>query len=252
MDKMRYIEENVVIGEGTEMGPFVVIHKNVQIGSKCRIGSHVIIHEGTLIGNEVRIDDNTVIGKQPMRAKRSIFQDSTDWMPAEIGDSCMIGAQVVIYCGCILSGNILVADGAAIREEVTVGEFTIVGRGVTIENKCSIGKKCKLETGSYITAYSQIADFCFIAPMVTTTNDNYLGRTEERFKHFKGVTVKEGGRIGANATILPGKIIGEDAVVGAGTLVTKDVPDKNVVVGVPGRKFGETPKEQLLSEQGWE
>jgi len=252
MDKVHYIDKDVVIGKGTELGPFVVIHKNVKIGSNCEIGSHVVIHEGTRIGNEVRIDDNTVIGKYPMRAARSIFQNKNKLMPAEIGDSCLIGAQVIIYRGCTLQSNIMVADGAAIREEVTVGEYTIVGRSVTIENKSSVGKKCKLETGSYITAYSKVEDYCFIAPNVTTTNDNYLGRSEERFKHFKGVTVKVGGRIGANATILPGKVVGADAIVGAGTLVTKNVPDKQIVVGVPGRKFGMTPKEQLLSEQDWD
>ncbi len=133
-----------------------------------------------------------------------------------------------------------------------MGEYTIVGRGVTIENLCRIGKKCKLETGCYITAYSEVGDYCFIAPMVTTANDNYLGRSEERFKHFKGVTVKLGGRIGANAIILPGKIIGEDAVVGAGSVVTADVPDRRVFVGVPARQFGHTPEDQLLENQGWD
>jgi UDP-2-acetamido-3-amino-2,3-dideoxy-glucuronate N-acetyltransferase len=252
MENFQYRGDNVTVGEDTELGPFVVLHHNVRIGSNCHIGSHVVIHEGTEIGNDVRIDDQTVIGKEPMRAKRSIFQDEDDLPVATIGDQCLIGAQVVIYRGCSLARNVLVADGAAIREEVFVGEYTIVGRSVTIENKSNVGKKCKLETGSYITAYSNVADYCFIAPMVTTTNDNYLGRTEERFKHFKGVTVKRGGRIGANATILPGKVIGEDAVVGAGTVVTKNVADRKVVVGVPGIIFGETPKEQLLSEQNWD
>ena len=66
------------------------------------------------------------------------------------------------------------------------------------------------------------------------------------------MTVKRGGRIGANATILPGKIIGQDAVVGAGTVVTKNVADRKVVVGIPGIIFGETPHDQLLSEQNWD
>jgi acetyltransferase-like isoleucine patch superfamily enzyme len=234
------------------LGKFVVIGEGVQIGTGCEIGSLVVIHAGTRIGNDVRIDDNTVIGKHPMRAARSIFQEQEDLPPASIGNGCLIGAQVVIYRGCTMAEHILVADGAAIREEVDVGEYTIVGRSVTIENKSSVGRKCKLETGSYITAYSQVGDFCFIAPMVTTTNDNFLGRTKERFKHFRGVTVKTGGRIGANATILPGKVIGRDAVVGAGSVVTRDVPDRVVVVGTPAREFGSTPKAQLLENQGWD
>jgi acetyltransferase-like isoleucine patch superfamily enzyme len=187
-----------------------------------------------------------------MRSKRSIFQDEKKLSPAEIGEECLIGAQVVIYAGCSLGSHVLVADGAAIREDVTVGEYTIVGRLSTIENKSRVGKKCKLETGSYITAYSDIGDYCFIAPMVTTTNDNFLGRSQERFKHFKGVTVRKGGRIGANATILPGKVIGEDAVVAAGAVVTKDVPARAIVVGSPARYLRDVPKDQLLENQGWE
>ena len=117
----------------------------------------------------------------------------------------------------------------------TISEYTIVGRGVTIENYVKIGKRCKLESESYITAYSELEDYVFIAPSVVTSNDNYLGRTEERFKHFKGITVKKGGRIGANAVILPGKTIGEDALVAAGSVVTKDVPPGETVSGYPAK-----------------
>lgn len=252
MEKIQYIDPTAKIGKNTEIGYFVVIGKNVVIGESCIIGSNVVIHHGTQIGRDVRIDDNTVIGKSPMRAKRSIFQEEKELEPAFIGDSCLIGAQVIVYQGCHIDHHVLIADSAAVRENVIVGEYTIVGRSVTIENLTKVGKKCKLETGSYITAYSEIEDYCFIAPMVTTTNDNFLGRTKERFKHFKGVHVKLGGRIGANATILPGKVIGKDAVVGAGAVVTKDVPDKKVVVGVPSKEFGATPEAQLLENQDWD
>jgi len=248
----RIIHPTAKIGQGTEIGYFSVIGKDVRIGEGCRIGHHVVIHDGTIIGAHTRIDDNTVIGKQPMRAKRSIFKEEGQLPPAQIGENCLIGACVVIYAGCEIASHVLVADSATVRENVTIGEYTIVGRGVTVENLTKIGRKCKLETGCYITAYSEIEDFCFIAPMVTTTNDNYLGRTEERFKHFKGVTVKLGGRIGAGAVILPGIEIGEDAVVGAGAVVTRDVPARKVVIGIPAQIFKDTPEEQLLENQGWD
>ncbi|MDZ7261430.1 MAG: DapH/DapD/GlmU-related protein [candidate division KSB1 bacterium] len=248
----NYIDPTATIGQGTTIGRFSIIEKNVQIGTDCTIGNLVVIHQGTRIGNGVRIDDNTVIGKQPMRAKRSIFKDEKSLPPTEIGDSCLIGAQAVIYAGAIIATGVLIADTAAIRENVTIGEYTIVGRGVTVENLTKIGKKCKLETGCYITAYSEIEDYCFIAPKVTTTNDNFLGRTQERFKHFKGVTVRKGGRIGGGAVILPGIEIGEDAVVGAGSVVTRNVPPRQIVVGVPAKFFRPTPEEQLLENQGWD
>ncbi|MGB4253779.1 MAG: acyltransferase, partial [Minisyncoccales bacterium] len=108
-----------------------------------------------------------------------------------------------------------------------------------------------IETEAYITAISIIEDYCFIAPEVSFSNDNYLGRTEERFKHFKGPTIKKGARIGVNATLLPGVIIGEDALVAAGATVTKDVPPRVIVAGVPAKYFRDVPEEELLINQSY-
>ena len=145
----------------------------------------------------------------------------------------------------------LVADLATIREEVTIGDFTIVGRGVAIENRCAIGRYCKLETGAYITAYSTLEDRVFVAPGVVTSNDNFVGRTKERFRHFKGVTLRRGARLGAGATILPGKTVCEDALVAAGAVVTRDVPARRIVIGVPAADSRQVPDDQLLDNQGW-
>lgn len=251
-ENICYIDKFATIGRNFICGEFCVIEKNAEIGNDVILGHNVVIKEGTKIGNSVRIDDNSIIGKQPMRSKRSIFKSDKKYSPAVIGDECLIGAHVVIYTGSEISNNVLIADSAAVREDVKIGESTIIGRSCTVENFTTIGKKCKLETNSYITAYSVIEDFCFIAPGVITTNDNYLGRTEERFKHFKGVTIRKGGRIGGGAIILPGIEIGEDAVVAAGAVVTKNVPAKELYAGVPAKKFRDTPGEQLLENQGWE
>jgi acetyltransferase-like isoleucine patch superfamily enzyme len=251
-DNPFIIDSSANIGENFSCGNYCVIEKNVTIGKDCSFGHNVVVHEGTVIGSSVRIDDNTVIGKQPLRSKRSIFKSDKVYLPAVIGDECLIGAQVVVYTGCEIANNVLVADSAAVREDVKIGEYTIVGRSCTVENFTTIGRKCKLETNSYITAYSVLEDFCFIAPGVVTTNDNYLGRTEERFKHFKGVTIRKGGRVGGGAVILPGLEIGEDAIVAAGAIVTKNVPARKIFAGVPAKELRDTPKEQLLENQGWE
>jgi len=243
------ISEKAVLGNNLKLAENIIIEDNVKIGNNCQIGYNVVIRENTIIGDDVRIDDNTVIGKLPMKAKMSIFQENNELPPAKIGNNCLIGANVVIYIGSSISHDVLVADLASIRENATIGEYTIVGRGVTVENYVKIGKRCKLESECYITAYSEIEDYVFIAPGVVTSNDNYLGRTEERFKHFKGVTVKKGGRIGANSVILPGKIIGEDALVAAGSTVTKDIPPRKIVMGSPARIIRDVPSEQLIENQ---
>ncbi len=246
---MNYISESSKIGNNVKIGHFSVIEDNVQIGDNCIIGNNVVIHEGSKVGNNVRIDDNTVIGKTPMRSVNSIFKDDKKYTPCEIGDECLIGAGVIIYCGCTIGDKTLIADIATIREDVTVGVKTIIGRGATVENFCKVGSNCKIQTNVYITAYSEIEDDVFIAPCVVTSNDNYAARSKERFNHFKGVTVKKGGRIGAGAVILPGKVINEDGFVAAGSVVTKDVPSKTIVAGNPAKELKEVPEDQLLKNQ---
>lgn len=245
----NYISDKSKIGENVKIGHFAVIDEDVLIGNNCIIGNNVVIHKGTKIGNNVRIDDNTVVGKQPMRAVNSIFKDEKELPAAFIGDNCLIGAGVIIYCGCTIGINTLVADLSTIRENVTIGSKTIIGRGVAVENFSSVGNNCKLETNAYITAYSTIEDNVFIAPGVVTSNDNFAARSKERFKHFKGVTIKKGGRVGAQATILPGKIICEDGFVAAGSVVTKDVEAETIVAGNPARELRKVPEDQLLKNQ---
>lgn len=246
---MNYISEKANIGENVSFGKFTVIEDNVVIGENCIIGHNVIIHKGSKIGNNVRIDDNTVIGKEPMRSVNSIFKDEKEYPSTQIGSECLIGAGAIIYVGCKIGEKALIADLAVIREDVSIGERTIIGKGATIENFCKVGSNCKIQTNVYLTAYSNVEDFVFIAPCVVTSNDNYAARSKERFGKFKGVTVKKGGRIGAGATILPGKIVNEDGFVAAGSVVTKDVKTKTIVVGSPAREFRKVPEEQLLENQ---
>ncbi|WP_408955110.1 DapH/DapD/GlmU-related protein [Natroniella sp. ANB-PHB2] len=246
---MNKISQKAKLGENVTVGDFTVIQDGVEIGDNVIIGNNVVIHQGSKIGSNIRIDDNTVIGKQPMKAVTSAVSDDKLQPPCEISDGCLIGANTVIYAGCKIGEKCLVADQASIRENVEIGDKTIIGRAVAVENHCSIGSYCKLETNVYITAYSEVEDHCFIAPGVTTSNDNFAGRSEERYDHFKGVTVKEGGRIGAGATILPGKVIEEDGFVAAGSVVTKDVESKKIVAGTPAKEFGNVPEDQLLENQ---
>jgi UDP-2-acetamido-3-amino-2,3-dideoxy-glucuronate N-acetyltransferase len=246
---MPYMQERVMFARDLECGDNVVIGEEVSIGEGCVIGSNVVIHPGTVIGRNVQIGDNSVIGKTPLRSKHSAVTKAVALEPCVIGDDCLIGALVVLFRGCRLGEAAMVADQASVREEVTVGAGTIIGRGVAIENKVTIGARCKIETGAYVTALSTIGDHCFIAPEVTFTNDRFVARTKERFLHHRGVTMERGARIGANATVLPGLTLGEDCLVAAASVVTRDVAPRTVVLGVPARTIRPVPVEQLLENQ---
>jgi len=242
----HFVHPSAQIGEGTQIGQFAVIMEGVRIGGGGQVGNGVVIYPRTRIGERAQIDDHAVLGKPPKSASISILKLSSEYPPLEMGNDVFIGAQTVIYIGSRLADKVFVADLASIREEVFLEEGVIVGRGVTIENKCRVGEYTKMETGVYVTAYTTIEERCFIAPMVCMSNDNYLGRTEERFKHMKGPHIRRGARIGANAVLLPGVIIGEEAVVGAGSVVTRDIPPYETWVGSPARFLRKTKPEQLL------
>ena len=245
------ISESAKIGENVSFGCNVVVEENVTIESNVIIGHNVVIRKDTHISEGSVVADNTVLGKIPFKASTSATTDDKPLPPLNIGKYVTIGANCVIYRGAQIDDYVFIGDLASVREDVQIGEKTIVGRGVSIENKTKIGRYVKIETEAYITAISTIEDYCFIAPEVTFTNDNYLGRTEERKRHFRGPVVRKGARIGANATILPGIEIGEDALIAAGAVVTKDVPARKIFAGVPAREFRDVPEEQLLENQSY-
>jgi UDP-2-acetamido-3-amino-2,3-dideoxy-glucuronate N-acetyltransferase len=244
------IHPDAKIGSGVTTGAFSVVESGAVIGDGCAIGHHVVIHSGSRIGSGVRIDDHAVIGKLPMAAKRSKMTTAGRVLPpAAIGDDSIIGTGAIIYAGSTIGTGVLVADTASVREDTVIGDFTIIGRNATIDNKVVIGKRCKIQTDVYICTYSEIGDDCFIAPCVATSNDNYAGRWAERTKYYRGVTVKNGGRIAVNATILPGRVIGPDGMAAAGAVVTRDIPEGVAVCGNPARKLRDVPENQLLKNQ---
>ena len=231
------------------IGKNVIIDENVSIGKGSIIGHNVIIYQDTIIGENVRIDENAVLGKMPMIAANSATTSIQKLDPLTIGNNCIIGTSAILYRGAKIGNNVLIADVASIREHVEIGSNTIIGKNATIENKVKIGCYCKIQSNVQIVPYSIIEDYVFLAPGVVTSNDNYTGRTEKRFSQYKGVTIKRGARLGVASITCPGITIGEDALVGAGSVVKQDVPPKKIVVGVPAKPLKEVPNEELLENQ---
>jgi UDP-2-acetamido-3-amino-2,3-dideoxy-glucuronate N-acetyltransferase len=182
------------------------------------------VYPGTVLGEGVRVLENAVVGKQPALGPKSTAKRDP-LQPAEIGDQ------------------------SCVRERVAIADDVVVGRGALVENDTTIGSGTRIQAEAYITAYSTLEEDVFIAPCVVTTNDNFMGRTEKRKALMKGPTIRRGARVGGGAILLPGVEIGEEAFVGAGAVVTKDVPARKVVVGSPARVLRDVPEEELLENQ---
>lgn len=246
---MQFISEKAKIGKGVIIGENVIVKDDVIIEDEVQIGNNVIIYPGCFIGHHTQIADNVVIGKQPTPAPTSTVKLTAPLSPSKIGPYCIIGTSAIIYAGTTIGERTMIADFASVRENCEIGDFVIVGRGVVIDNNVKIGNFVKLQSLAYICASTTIEDYVFIAPCVVTTNDNYMGRTEERFKHKGGAYIEFGARIGANSILLPNIRVGREAFVAAGSIVTHDVPPYKLVMGVPAREKRDVPPEEWVENQ---
>ena len=198
-----------------------------------------------MLGEGARVLENAVVGKQPALSPRSTTRRDP-LPPAEIGAGSIVSTGAIVFAGSRIGDRVILGDQSCVRERVTIGNDVVLGRGSLVENDTTIGAMCRIQAEAYITAYSTLEDNIFIAPCVVTTNDNFMGRTEQRHGLMKGPTIRRGARVGGGAILCPGIEIGEEAFVGAGAVVTKDVPPRVIVVGNPARVLREVPEDELL------
>jgi acetyltransferase-like isoleucine patch superfamily enzyme len=213
------------------------------------IAPTAVVYPGTVIGDGCKILDGAVVGKAPTLSPRSTTKRE-ELAPAELGAGTIVSTGAIVFAGTRLGARVIVGDQSCVRERVVVGDDVVIGRGSLVENDTTIGALTKIQAGAYITAYSTLEDNVFIAPCVITTNDNFMGRTERRHAFTKGPTVRRGARVGGGAILCPGVEIGEEAFVGAGAVVVKDVPPRVVVVGNPARVLREVAEDELLPREG--
>jgi acetyltransferase-like isoleucine patch superfamily enzyme len=211
-----------------------------------QIAETAVVYAGVELGEDVFVGDYAVVGKQPVLGRRSTAPRG-EQPPLVVGDGTSILAGAVVFAGTRLGEGVIVGDQACVRERCELGEDVVIGRAAFVENDVIIGARTKIQANAYVTAYSLVEEDVFIAPGVVTTNDNFMGRTEKRHALRKGATVRRGARIGAAAVLLPGIEIGEEAFVGAGAVVLRDVPPRAVVVGNPARQIREVPDDERLS-----
>jgi len=218
------------------------------VGTEAEVHPTAVVYPGTVLGDGVKVLEYAVVGKQPQLSPRST-SSRAPLKPTEIGAGTVVSAAAVVFAGAKVGERVILGDQSCVRERVIVGDDVVIGRGSLVENDTTIGAATTIQAGAYITAYSTVEERVFIAPCVVTTNDNFMGRTEKRHALMKGATVRRGARVGGGAILLPGIEIGEEAFVGAGAVVTKDVEPRMVVVGNPARVLRSVAEDELLENQ---
>ena len=228
----------------SDRAPGLLLGDGVTLPDSTWIGGNVVIHDGTVVGEGARIQDGAVLGK-PLALGPASTAARVDLAPLEVGAGATVGANAVVLAGARIGESAVVGDRAHVRERAVVGEGSVVGSGSAVDNDVTIGARVKIQTACYLTAFSVVEDGVFVAPGVTTTNDNDMGR-HERGAQLRGATLRRACRVGAGSILLPGIEVGEEAFVAAGALVTRNVEPRTLVMGVPARPVRQVGDAELI------
>jgi UDP-2-acetamido-3-amino-2,3-dideoxy-glucuronate N-acetyltransferase len=226
------------------VGPYCVIADDARIDAGARLGAHVVVHPGTVIGDGCEVQDGAVLGKPPKLARHSTARrDAGEPLVIEAG--AVICCRAIVLAGAWIGPEAIVGDQAFVRERAAIGERTVIGRGTAVDNDVVVGARVRIQTSVYLTAFSLVEDDVFLGPCAMTTNDDAMGR-HARGTPLRGATLRRACRVGGGAVLTPGIEVGEEAFVAAGAVVTRDVPARAVVMGVPARIVREVPDEDLI------
>jgi acetyltransferase-like isoleucine patch superfamily enzyme len=221
-----------------------VIHEGARIGAGSRIGTGAVIHPGTEIGERCLVEDGAVLGKRP-RLRRGSSAAGVELEPLVLESEVTVCCGAVIYAGAQIGTGVIVGDQSQVRERSSIGARSVVGRASSIDFGARVGARVLIQTGVYVTSGSIIEDDVFLGPGVQTTNDHAMGR-HPRGEPLEGPVFRRACRVGGGAVLVPGVVIGEEAFVAAGALVTRHVGEREVVMGVPARVVRRVADEDLI------
>ena len=192
------------------------------------------------IDEPAELDPYVLIGKRPRRSIGS-------WTLA-LGAEARLGSGTVLYLGSRIGARLQTGHHVVIREQNTLGDDVSIWSNSVIDYGCQIGHRVKIHTNVYIAQYSTVEDEVFVGPGVSFANDLHPGCPMST-PCMRGPTLKKGAQIGVNVTLLPYVVIGEHAVIGAGSVVTHDIPARSVAYGNPACVVGTI--DQLVCSKGF-
>ena len=189
--------------------------------STARIYANVTLGDGALLG------DFVIVGEPPQGR-------AAGELPTLLGPHALIRSHTVIYAGNRIGANFQTGHGALVREENEIGDDVSIGSHTIVEHHVVIRSGARLHSNVFVPEYSILEEGCWLGPNVVVTNARYP-RSHTVKAELRGAHIMRGAKVGANATLLPGVTIGENALVGAGAVVVRDVPAGAVVAGNPAR-----------------
>ena len=177
------------------------------------------------LGNRAIIDEMVILGYTQSRGKKDILK---------IGPGAHVRSGTIIYSGSSIGCNLETGHNVVIREENNIGDNLCIWNNSVIDYGCRIGNNVKIHNKVYIPQFTLIEDDVFLAPGVTLANDIHPGCPDSH-ECMRGPSISKGVQLGINCSVLPRVVIGKYSVIGAGSVVTKDIPEGVVAYGNPAR-----------------
>jgi acetyltransferase-like isoleucine patch superfamily enzyme len=154
-----------------------------------------------------------------------------------LGTDAVLRSGTVLYAGSHIGARFQTGHHVVVREECQIGDDVSIWSNTVVDYGCRIGNRVKIHSNGYIAQYTEILDDAFLAPGVAVANDLYPGQVDSA-RLMSGPLVGAGAQIGVNVTLLPFVRIGDGCLVGAGSVVTRDLPPGTVAFGNPARIRG--------------
>ncbi len=244
------IHEDAQIGEKVRVEPFCVIEDNVIIGDNVEINSGSLIRRNTIIGDNTKIGCFCIIGhptKMDLIKMDHSFTDIKlkDFIIKEnitkIGSNSIIRSGSVVYSHTSIGDELNTGHNAVIREHISMRSRCVIGTNTVLNGYSRIDELTRINTLCALPQSMRVGKGVFIAPHVTFSDNERALPGEGN----NGAIIEDYVRIGIGANILPNITLHEGSMIGAGSVVTKDVPRNTLVYGVPAKIHGKISQKEL-------
>ena len=235
------------LGQDCEMHPSAVFipvdvlgtMRPIVLSDRVAVGAFAIVHGGARVGRDTHVGHRTIVGEPEYGyAVRHDYQGAG--AITTIGSGVVLRAGATLYAGTAVGEDTTIGHNTLIRTNVKIGSGSQLAANLTVERDCVIGDGVRCSPGSHLTASTVVADRVFLGAGVRTINDKELiWRDPANEQPLAPPSFGYGCKVGSGAVILAGVAIGEYALIGAGSVVTKDVHARAIVYGVLAKQRGE-------------